>query len=195
MQVPLIESTAAAARVAFKQYQALPKRSKEDEQIMRAYRQLAKGTPLVRLSEAMANAGLDEAGLPKLAMGRADDKWCYLTMGWHSGGATMRSSEHDNRWQLRGQGAADRTWRLPPGTFGVGVGDGQSMRAMVPIIPAHLRPTAALSNYHILWEAEWQATPPKDPLLLKRVSQDLYAVLAVWDLTEVERAVLAARFR
>ena len=64
---------------------------------------------------------------------------------------------------------------------------------MVPIVPPQLRPHWGLHNYHILWEADWQKVPPRDPALLERIGGDLYAVLAVWDLTELERAVLAMR--
>lgn len=64
-------------------------------------------------------------------------------------------------------------------------------RAMVPLIPPALRPASDFKNFFILWEAEWQPdVAPKDPALLKHVGGDLYAVLAVWDLTELERAVL-----
>jgi hypothetical protein len=59
----------------------------------------------------------------------------------------------------------------------------------VPLIPPRLRPAGDLSNYHILWEANWQA-PPTDPLLLRHLSGPLYAVLACWDLTPIERAVM-----
>jgi hypothetical protein len=44
----------------------------------------------------------------------------------------------------------------------------------------------------ILWEAEWQHVP-SDPLLLRHITGPLYAVLASWDLTELERAVLSRR--
>jgi hypothetical protein len=37
--------------------------------------------------------------------------------------------------------------------------------------------------------------PPEDPALLKHIGGDLYAVLAVWNLTELERAVLSGRGR
>jgi hypothetical protein len=78
---------------------------------------------------------------------------------------------------------------------------GRHFAAMTPLVPIHLRPKprqgnpqGALANYHILFEAEWRPVPPKDPLLLRRVGQaDLWVVLAAWDLTEVERAVLAGR--
>jgi len=65
---------------------------------------------------------------------------------------------------------------------------------MVPPVPPGLRPASAIGNYHVLWEAEWERVAPADPALLKHIGGDLYAVLAVWDLTELERAVLAGRF-
>lgn len=45
----------------------------------------------------------------------------------------------------------------------------------------------------MLFEAEWRPEPPKDPALLRHIGGDLYSVVAVWDLTELERAVLAGR--
>jgi hypothetical protein len=65
-------------------------------------------------------------------------------------------------------------------------------RALVPLIPPWARPKAKLSNYHILWEADWTDVPV-DPALLKHLGGPLYVVLAVWDLTEVERSVLSLR--
>ena len=63
-------------------------------------------------------------------------------------------------------------------------------RARVPMIPPRLRADRALANYHILWEAEW-INPPRDPLLLRHLGKFFYAVLATWDLTPLEQAVLA----
>jgi hypothetical protein len=66
--------------------------------------------------------------------------------------------------------------------------------AQLPLIPAHLRPQRGLANYHILWEAEWEPLPPRDPYLLRRIGKaDLWLVVAHWDLTEVERAALSTR--
>lgn len=70
------------------------------------------------------------------------------------------------------------------------------LAAIVPTIPPRLRPPHNLSGYHILWEAEWgqeDVLPPGDPALLRHLGGDLYAVLAVWDLTPLERSVLAGR--
>jgi hypothetical protein len=46
-----------------------------------------------------------------------------------------------------------------------------------------------LSNYHILWEADWEDAPV-DPILLKQIDGNFFAVIAQWDLTNVERMVL-----
>jgi hypothetical protein len=66
---------------------------------------------------------------------------------------------------------------------------------MVPLIPPRFRPSPRrLRHCHILWEVEqWTMTAPHDPALLRHVCGDLWAVLAVWDLTELERLVLSQR--
>jgi len=68
-------------------------------------------------------------------------------------------------------------------------------KAMVPPVPPKFRPSTSLTNFHILWEAEWQQHAPVDPALLRHIGGDLYAVLAIWDLTELERTVLMRRFQ
>ena len=73
---------------------------------------------------------------------------------------------------------------------------------MVPIVPPKHRPRrdSLLEGYLVLWEVdEWTWTerpsPPHDPALLKHLGGDLYAVLAVWDLSDLERLVLTERRR
>lgn len=71
---------------------------------------------------------------------------------------------------------------------------GMRLKAMAPTIPPPLRPPHHLRNYHLLWEAEWTVgsmIPPGDPALLKHLGGDLFAVLAVWDLSPLEKAALA----
>ncbi len=66
----------------------------------------------------------------------------------------------------------------------------------MPLIPPHLRPADAYRNYHILWECnEWRRVAPSDPLLLKHITGHVYAVVAQWDLTEIERAIMNAALR
>ena len=69
--------------------------------------------------------------------------------------------------------------------------------AMVPMVPADVRPeTGQLKDWFVLWEVEqWHdnrhTEPPRDPFLLKHIGGTLYAILAEWDLTEVERSIMA----
>jgi hypothetical protein len=70
--------------------------------------------------------------------------------------------------------------------------------AMVPLVPPEHRPPRGWGDRLLLWEADdwtWASSPapPHDPALLRPIGGDLYAVEAVWDLTEIERLVLAGR--
>jgi hypothetical protein len=77
-----------------------------------------------------------------------------------------------------------------------------TVKAAVPIVPPEHRPIgSALNQYCILWEVEkWEALPrpqwaPGDPMLLKPLGQTgLYAVMAHWDLTDIEKMVLGAMY-
>lgn len=202
MNLPLIEMERPAAIKAFEAYrQAVRERhSVEDEQLMRGYRELAAGRRLIDLPRAMREAGTIEQRrvggvgpmmLPKLAISRANDKLCYVDMRWDGGawfGSRSRSVPRI------GSGVTAGHVVLASGTF-PSVSVRGTGRAIVPIIPPALRPARGLSGYHVLWEAEWERVAPLDPALLKHVGGDLWAVIATWDLTELERAVVMGRGR
>ena len=65
--------------------------------------------------------------------------------------------------------------------------------AQVPSIPPQFRPAGKLLRYHVIFEAEWDHRPPVDPLLVQRLRGPFCVVLAAWDLTPLEQAVLRAR--
>ena len=158
-----------------------------DREVMSAYQKLAQGHLVIKALESVATAGADDKGLPKLAIARADAKLLQLSMR-HDGSACMTTSKAPRR-----SNSTSTMWfDFPAGTF-----PGSSWRnaqALVPHAPLHLRPKRALENYHVLFEAEWTKAPPNDPFLLRRLGKgDLWVVLAMWDLTEVEKAALAAR--
>jgi hypothetical protein len=135
--------------------------------------------------------------MPKLALASAMAKACFLERHVN-GGATMKSSQN---WRAKGNSYDWRagTFTFPPDTFPWGWDRKARVhrsdhKAQLPIIPLHLRPRRGLANYHILWEAEWEPIPPRDPYLLRRIGKaDLWLVVAHWDLTEVERAALSTR--
>ncbi|KRR21321.1 hypothetical protein CQ14_06640 [Bradyrhizobium lablabi] len=161
-----------------------------DADIIRTYRHIEKGGLVIKALESIATAGVDELGLPKLAIARADQKVCHLSMHGN-GGATMSPGGRTRRNSRRSQ----TSWfDFPAKTFPEKSG-WRSAEAIVPLVPLSLRPKRALEAYHILFEADWRKAPPIDPFLLKRLSThaDLWLVVCAWDLTEVERAVLAGR--
>jgi DNA-binding Lrp family transcriptional regulator len=122
-----------------------------------------------------------------LAVARAN--WEHVdfgTTGWGTSRRWVFSS-----WPFRVRGGKRRV-ELPGASLPIEADRAPTSRAIVPLIPPKLRPAGNLSKYCILWEADW-FRPPGDPLLLRHLAGTLYAVLAVWDLTELEQAVLGAR--
>jgi hypothetical protein len=174
---------------------------KEFEQALRAYRALAKGTVLVDPFQAIREAGWDDQFRPKLAMSRADQRRIRLRL--------MLESRHDGEntlWRSDGVRfeSPELTWRskdrqinvprMPVTAWTAWMPETPNAQAIVPMIPPDVRPKRGNpKQWYILWEAEWENIPPKDPLLLKPIGGTLYAVLAAWDLTEVERKIIARR--
>jgi len=167
-----------------------------DAEVMRAYQLLSKGRLVIKALESIAKAGVNVEGLPKLAIASATAKACYLERHVN-GGATMASSDNWRTKKNIHHWRADSFEFVPdsfPWTWDRKRAHRSNHKATLPIIPAYIRPKRGLANYHVLWEAEWEPIPPRDPYLLRRIGKaDLWLVVAKWDLTEVERAVLSTR--
>jgi hypothetical protein len=165
-----------------------------DREVMRAYQLLAQGRLVIKALASMIAAGLDDKSHPKLAIACATAKSCSCSIGANGSAVfdsrTVQSYKRDNGkdWQTE-----RAFFRFPHGSFTV-PREVWSMRAQVPLVPIDKRPQRGLANYHILWEAEWTKVVPRDPFLLRRIGNaDLWTVVAMWDLSEVERAALATR--
>lgn len=162
------------------------KEAKDYAALMRGYRAIAKGQQVIDLHRVMTVAGLqDDTQFPKLAIGRADWAWCHCSV-IYDGGARFMGRDHGWRRQAG-------EVRVPQDTFPRPKAFRNTKKAMTPIIPPSLRPVGDLSNFYILWDAVWQPAPPVDPLLLKHLGGALYAILAAWDLTPLEQAVMRGR--
>lgn len=172
-----------------------------DAEIKRTYKALAKGTTVIKALESIVAAGVDEHGLPKLSIVRADFPSCVCRR--EANGAFTLTGSTGNRRERESR-AADVRYAFPAGSLPEGPNprdrngywkwDGY--RAVVPIIPIQHRPRRSLPSYHVLWEVEeWRENHvPRDPYLLRRLGKgDLWMVVAAWDLTEVERAALQSR--
>lgn len=191
MQTQQITMTRHEARGLYRSYKKHLHYSKPiDRECMRAYQLLAQGRLVIKALESVTAAGLNENGLPKLALARADAIECKLALRG-DGSAVMTTEQRT--WRRRSNAAPSRWIDFPPGSF-TGVRLIRDRIAILPSIPLHLRPQRGLANYHILWEAEWSKRPPVDPYLLRRIGRaDLWLVVAMWNLTEVERAALSTR--
>ena len=201
MDVQTITMNSADAFSKLLQYQEAVKRSKDlsDRILVKTYKQLAEGRALINLKDVMRAAGVDELHRPRFAVARADQAHVWFTMrSWTRGGYVVRFSTYRNRFGQDDDRATRHHIDFPGGFWPecpVGcsrVNHPSRLRAMVPLIPPQLRPEDSLKNYHILWDVKgaWEEEPPRDPFLLKRVDGDLYAVHAIWDLTDLEMAVM-----
>lgn len=167
-----------------------------DAEIRRTYREIGQGRMIIRALASIEAAGLftegPYVGCPKLAIARADSTHCELSR-W-TDRVQMFSMTLANglqrRREIRRSSAQGRYFDIPM----VGSKSERDCAATMPMIPPHLRPKKSLHLYHVLWEAEWnRRVPPHDPYLLRRLTGDMWLVVAVWDLTPVERAAMAHR--
>lgn len=184
MQMATIDVAPSVARQAVADYRRAvrERHSAEDALILKCYRELCRGHKVIDLVETLRSGDIDGLARPRLAVIRADARWCFYH---HLGGDQQSAFSMEERLSYRRSRRVVRFPRI------WGVGPRGTTRALVPTIPPALRPRCP-NRYHILWEAEWD-TVPVDPALLKHLGGPFYAVLATWDLTSVERAVLGLR--
>lgn len=189
MNVELLKVDRDEAEKMWRKYQSHKNhQTPVDEEIERIYRLIAQGKTLVRALESIRANGLNEDGLPKLAIARADAKECFLNLQQDGSGRMA-----DQRW-VNGNTARSRYFDFPRETFTGKITSAYDRRAVAPHIPPDIRPARGVENYTILWEAVWQPQPPIDPYLLRRVGKgDIWLVVGAWSLTSVERAVMANR--
>lgn len=189
-----LQTTRAEARALYRDYKKHVHHSEPiDRECMRAYQLLAQGRLVIRALESVKLAGVRaDDGYPKLALVKATAKECYVTLR-ADGSACMASTARPTK--PRRNMISDTVFEWPAGTFPI-LRQWQTWRAtaLVPQCPVHMRPQRGLANYHTLFEAEWKPVPPSDPYLLRRIGKaDLWVVVAQWELTEVEKAVLSTR--
>ena len=162
------------------------------ESIAAGYKAMAQGLRLLDIRQAIDEGGFFDDGWPRLAVARADRREvsCQRSTNRLAFNARRRDERAASLLvELAISTPAQTEWW-------------RRKHTMVPLVPAQVKQqlrqnnrSMKLENYHILWEVEeWYDSrviePPIDPFLLKHVGGTLYAVLAEWDLTELERSVL-----
>lgn len=198
MNIPTITMPKEEAEAKLKAYRGqLQKRTNEEYfQALRGYQALAEGTPIISASMALAAAGFDLFHRPRLAIARADrQQVCFDWDGtWGTGGTMQFSTLRRSRWSYEG----DLFLRFPTDEAPEGRKN-TSWYSLVPMVPADVMPKGQLRDFFVLWEVEeWFsrpriAQPDRDPYLLQRLGGDMFAVVAEWELTELERLVMLGR--
>jgi hypothetical protein len=199
MNVATITMEPDQAREKLRAYRASKHKDAEEQyrQCAAGYEALAKGTPLLNLADVFRDVALDEKCRPKLAIAAADQsqvrfRWDATTQAVFSTGFKNWNLRHERYVRFvemgrrHGRRSSNDKWDVTVEAF-----------ALVPLVPADVRPRVGqLKDLFVLWEVEnWSDTEigakaPVDPMLLKHIGGALYAVLAEWDLTPLERAVL-----
>ena len=198
MDVELIEMPKAEARARLKSYRtALHRRADaEYEAAAAGYAELAKGRALINVADALRQAPRDEKQRPMLAIARADRKQVQFKWRRYDGAGIFDTSLVGYR------SGSGMEMRFDLGEFPFDDHSSISGYSLVPMVPAQAKAEAGnpqMRKCFILWEVEaWadrsiRAVPDRDPFLLRHIGGDLYSVLAAWDLTELERAVMSRR--
>lgn len=156
-------------------------RRAEDVEMRRMYKAAMKGKPIIDVSAAWKATGLQD-GYPRLALARADWSECHFSRS-HRWFASLR---HDYR-----RHAKENYLHLPQDVWDWNLVKMADVFSPVPFMPPSVRPKRWLSSYHILFEVEQWTEYPADPFLLKHITGWLFVVEAEWDLTELERSLLA----
>jgi len=183
----------------------ISKRTTLARDLMAVYGHLKHGGKIVDVYEAFHKAGLKEEH-PKFAIVSFDARWCYLYKKMNGG--AIFSNENKGRWDVhavKGNGDVE----LPPDTYEwqreedkreiVG---GTRFKTVAPMVPPRVVNIASAKltpqHYHVIFEPEvWAKSkvprPPGDPILVKRLTPNIFGVVATWDLTKLERAVIRGR--
>ena len=186
MNVDLIKMPRAKAREAFLEYRnaVRARHTEEDEALMRGYRAMSQGHQLLDVGPVIHDSPIGDDGNPCLAICRADQKYVQA-IRW-TDGVTFYWGKAIGTWGMNHAATRSQLRFACPGMKR----DSSDARGVVPAIPPRLRPKGSLTRFHLLWEVEDWQTVPGDPLLLRHLQGTLYAVLAQWDLTKLEQAVL-----
>jgi len=197
MYVSLIKMSKPKAYKLWKEYSKIIKEGKKEpylKEMKALYNTIKSGRKVIDIYEAFKRAGVNDKGEPRLAIAPASFTEVRFTKSIGGSGSFHKSS-----WSYPISKAT--CVYLPDGTYpewkkeeGSNWNiDKKDIDTKVPTIPARYFPKGKLKNFWILWEAEDWKDVTKDPMLLRRITRNLFVVLAVWNLTPLERALIRGR--
>lgn len=178
----------------------ISKRSKLVRDLLAIYGHLEHKGEIIDVYSSFKKAGLTKEGHPKLAIVRADSRFAHLYKK-KSGGAIF-ARERKDEWNTHAS-FKEGDVELPSQTYEWIKLEEKFWKTVTPMIPPRIAIAVSAKitpyHYHILFEAEyWASDPeppraPRDPILGRMLTPNMFAVYATWDLTELERKVLLGR--
>lgn len=184
------------AKQKYQELLSLPNVTPLSKTKRRVYHALMRGQKIIDMYTAMEQAGFNELRQPRIAICRADAERCYFvpSTSWDGNkllgdGGGIFSMESSDWRRMKHEPV-----RFPRATFTALVGQASreipTLSTSVPQIPPEHYPKYALKNYYVLWEVDhWRTEPARDPILLRRLSKNLFVVLAEWDLSDLEWSI------
>lgn len=193
MHVETIESSSQDVRhLAARYHDAL---SQKDRAIAEAVAQIEEGARVIDLRRALEAAPTDEKGRIRFAVARADRGGIEVEQIRDRHGTTYSTQGQRGREGRDLFHQFDLPWR--------GHDPWSVLRgyATVPHVPPDIRyevGATRLPYLRVLWEVEeWRDSPrtqrfDRDPLLLQPIVGDLHLIVAQWDVSPLEAALLEA---
>jgi|SRR6185295_3768243 len=190
MTLDFISETAEVAKQKYLEYREAVKKRNDPayKDLKQLYRQLYLGKKLIDIFEVIQKGGLHENFYPKLAVCKATFKevYCYFT---REGDITFMERRN---WKKTSEQVILKKCLPRPANTNWSF----ELTAPVPIIPPSVLPAKLTDDYYILWEVdEWKMIPPTDPWLLKRINERMFVAVAGWNLTALEKSVMASKIK
>jgi len=178
----------------------ISKRDAITKDLLAVYGHLQHGGVLIDIFDAFHKTGLrPDDGNPKLAIIPCDALVCYLYKRKDGSAIFSKQNKGWNISQIKGNGDI----KLPPETFEWTENKIVRFKCACPMIPPRIAVQVSArivpSHYHLLFEPDnWVESkepprPPRDPILGRMLTPNIFGVLATWDLTELERSILKGR--
>jgi len=193
MKIELLKEEKESAEAKYREYLSASKTSKDAayRDLKTVYNHVRKGKPVIDIRIALSGGGVRDNWHPRLAIAPAIHKKIRCSYS-RTGDVTFQTPWKNTGWRWKDHFKFKSLLPVRPNSTPWVM----DLEAPVPVIPPIHHPGKILLSHYILWEVDsWTPAPSRDPYLLRRLTPTLFLILAEWDLTDIEMAVMAGRVK
>jgi len=199
MNLPTVNVDRYTAAEKYKEYAAAEKvqngyfkqKAAWYRDLKKLYYQMKSGQKVISIKACLQLAGLNDSGFPKMAIAEMSAPHILCRMET-SGRVTYTHNENSWNWKPLAKDF-DIEHCFPPFAYAKHNTSAFNLKAPVPLVPPQYVPKQPMAELYVLWEVDvWKMVAPKDPWLVRRITDDHCVLLQGWDLTELERSVMNA---